>query len=89
MHFDMNMIQNEDNDKARKKLEFISCDYKDIASLETIKEGLFDKISSYNIGKKEGLDKGIKEGKVEMIKNMLKKNVDINIISKSTGLTFE
>ena len=89
MHFDMNMIQNEDNDKARKKLEFISCDYKDIASLEAIKEGLFDKISSYNIGKKEGLDKGIKEGKVEMIKNMLKKNVDINIISKSTGLTFE
>ena len=89
MYFDMNMIQNEDNDKARKKLEFISCDYKDIASLEAIKEGLFDKISSYNIGKKEGLDKEIKECKVEMIKNMLKENVDINIISKSTGLTFE
>ena len=64
--------------------------------LEVIKEGLFDQISRYNIGKndgiderlnkglKEGIKEGIKEGKLEIAKNMLKLNIDIIIISKAT-----
>ena len=90
-------FEDEDIEKARKKLEFISSDDKERASLEAIKEGLFDQYSSFNIGKKEGLkeglDKGLKEGErnksIEIAKNMLKDNVDINIISKYSGLSVE
>ena len=55
-------FEDEDIEKARKKLEFISSDDKERASLEAIKEGLFDQYSSFNIGKKEGIEEGLKEG---------------------------
>ena len=90
-------FEDEDIEKARKKLEFISSDDKERASLEAIKEGLFDQYSSFNIGKKEGIEEGLKEGlkegeknkSIEIAKNMLKDNVDINIISKYSGLNVE
>ena len=98
-------FEDEDIEKARKKLEFISSDDKERASLEAIKEGLFDQYSSFNIGKKEGIEEGLKEGlkegekkgkiegdknkSIEIAKNMLKDNVDINIISKYSGLSIE
>ena len=90
-------FEDEDIEKARKKLEFISSDDKERASLEAIKEGLFDQYSSFNIGKKEGIEEGLKEGlkegeknkSIEIAKNMLKDNVDINIISKYSGLNIE
>ena len=88
-------FEDEDIEKARKKLEFISSDDKERASLEAIKEGLFDQYSSFNIGKKEGIEEGLKEGlkegekkgkiegernkSIEIARNMLKDNVDINI----------
>ena len=81
INLDKNTIEDEDIEKARKKLEFISSDDKERASLEAIKEGLFDQISSYNIGKKDGRE--------EIAKNMLKDNVDVNIISKYSGLSIE
>ena len=44
-------------------------------------------------GKSSGLELGIKEGKkeekIEIAKNLLKENVDLNIISKTTGLSLE
>ena len=40
-------------------------------------------------GKEEGLREGEKKGKEEMARNMLKDNVDVNTISKYTGLTIE
>jgi len=40
-------------------------------------------------GKEEGLKEGKKEEKIEIAKNMLKLNVDVNIISQSTGLSIE
>ena len=98
-------FEDEDIEKARKKLEFISSDDKERASLEAIKEGLFDQYSSFNIGKKEGIEEGLKEGlkegekkgkiegernkSIEIARNMLKDNVDINIISKYSGLNVE
>ena len=97
INLEKSTFEDEDIEKARKKLEFISSDDKERASLEAIKEGLFDQYSSFNIGKKEGLkeglDKGLKEGekkgKIEIARNMLKDNVDINIISKYSGLNVE
>ena len=90
-------FEDEDIEKARKKLEFISSDDKERASLEAIKEGLFDQYSSFNIGKKEGIEEGLKEGlkegeknkSIEIAKNMLKEGLDINLISKLSGLSIE
>ena len=55
-----------------------------------LKEGLNKGLKE---GLKKGLDKGLKEGEknksIEIAKNMLKDNVDINIISKYSGLSIE
>ena len=40
-------------------------------------------------GYKEGLDEGIEKTKIEMVKNMLKENADIDFIVKVSGLTIE
>ena len=40
-------------------------------------------------GIKEGIEKGSKNEKINIAKNMLKDNVDINIISKYSGLSIE
>ena len=41
------------------------------------------------IGLKEGKEEGLKEGLKEATKNMLKENMNINLISKVTGLSIE
>jgi predicted transposase/invertase (TIGR01784 family) len=40
-------------------------------------------------GKKIGIEFGKKEEKIEIAKNLLNENIDINIISKTTGLSLE
>ena len=96
---------NKELEKAIEKLEYISKNqqekyiidsftdyerdyYNDLnyEKQEGIKEGLE---KGKEEGLKEGLDKGLKEGKIEMAKNMLKDNVDINIISKYSGLSID
>ena len=42
-----------------------------------------------NEGESVGKKEGIKEGKIEIAKNMLLKNIDINTISDCTGLTIK
>lgn len=37
----------------------------------------------------EALEKGIKQGKIEIVRNMINKNIDKDIISEVTGLTLE
>ena len=73
INLEKSTFEDEDIEKARKKLEFISSDDKERASLEAIKEGLFDQYSSFNIGKKEGREEGLKEGKIEGLKEGEKK----------------
>ena len=53
---------------------------------EGIKQG---KIEGLNEGIKQGLKKGEKNKSIEIAKNMLKDNIDINIISKYSGLTVD
>ena len=51
----------------------------------------------FRVGKEEGIEKGIQKGiekginkeKIEIAKKMLLENIDINLISKLTGLTKE
>ena len=41
------------------------------------------------IGENKGIEKGIKKGKVEIVKNMLEKKTDINFIKEVTGFSEE
>ena len=40
-------------------------------------------------GLDQGLKQGLEQGKIDTAKKMLEENIDINIISKVTGLTTE
>ena len=64
---------------------------------ENVKKGAemlavdIEKIPFYQDGKmvgiKEGIEKGIEKGMILVAKNMLKLNIDIDTICKSTGLS--
>ena len=41
------------------------------------------------LGKEEGIKEGIEKEKYSLAKNMKKENIDVNIISKVTGLSME
>ena len=57
---------------------------------EGLKEGLDKGLKEgKEEGLKEGREEGLKEKSIEIAKNMLKDNVDINIISKYSGLSVE
>lgn len=43
----------------------------------------------YDEGIEQGIEKGIEQNKIEIAKNLLNNNVDINVISLSTGLSQE
>ncbi len=49
--------------------------------------------TAYKVGKREGRNEGISQGKavrnIEVATNMLMENIDISIVSKITGLTQE
>ena len=55
-----------------------------LTSLATIEEE--NKII-FNNGIKTGIKTGIKQNKIEIIKNMLKENMPIELISKITGIS--
>lgn len=41
----------------------------------------------FDKGKKEGIEKGRKEGKLEVVRNALKEGTEIDLIAKLTGLS--
>lgn len=83
--------------KVRDRLEILSEDEKMIGLYDA--EKIAEKVkntqikSARNEGIKEGIEKGIKQGieqeKINTAKNMLNKNLDINLILEVTGLTIE
>ena len=94
-------FEDEDIEKARKTLNYISTNDEERLIIDKIIEGRNDYYSAKNIAREEGREEGLKEGKeeglkegeknksIEIAKNMLKLNIDINIISQSTGLSVE
>ena len=66
------------NDNREYK-EFLSAEEEMRKTNNTFKE----------IGRREGIEDGKVLEKKEIAQNLLKENVDINIISKATGLTLE
>ena len=63
--------------------------------IDKIVEGRNDYYSAKNIAREEGKEEGLKEGKIEglkegkigIAKNMLKEGLDVNLISKLSGLS--
>ena len=76
-------IADNDINKAREILEYISTNDEERLIIEKIIEGRNDFYSAKNTAREEGRE----EGKIEIAKNMLKLNIDVNIISQSTGLS--
>jgi len=95
---DKKMLQNIT--KGEKKMEKIMKKVEDFSDDEEIL-GAYDaewhrkevervvRIAEIEEAEEEGLVKGLKKGILQTAKNMLKENIDINIISKVTGLTLE
>ena len=86
---DRNTVEDKDIEKAIKTLDYISTNDEERLIIDKIIEGRNDFYSAKNIAKEEGREEGLKEKSIEIAKNMLKLNIDINIISQSTGLSVE
>ena len=77
-------------EKVKKLMEAAISMSKDGFILHEWQKDKFDALVKYNEiedAKKEGKAEGTKEKAIEIAKNLIKENVDINIIVKSTGLT--
>jgi len=85
-----NMVENnEDIKEAMNELEQISEDKKLRRLAELREKAIRDEKNGLRHAKEDGIKEGIKEGIEQVAKRMLKEKLDINIISKLTGLTKE
>ena len=75
------VLQNISNDEREQELAFKRELY--IMDQKAIEAAGFDK------GVKQGIEQGKKEEQIKIAKKLLEQNIDINIISKVTGLTTE
>ena len=87
--------------EAKKKLSKLRYDDETLTVIKSIEEKEMDneaaKYNSHQKGLEEGEKKGIEKGReeglkeksIEIAKNMLKEGLDINLISKLSGLTVE
>ena len=80
-------------EEISKKVKKLNLDPEIVKEIVIENEDEIIKNSIYHNGIKEGISQGIKEGisqgKIEIAKNLLKKNIDINIIAETTGLSLE
>ena len=94
---EMAKSKNEEIEKAKKELEKLAMNPEDRElyelRLKAIRDEMNIRYSGYIDGMAEGEAKGRAEGKnernIEIAKNMLKENVNIQFISKMTGLNLE
>ena len=88
---DRNTVEDKDIEKAIKTLDYISTNDEERLIIDKIIEGRNDFYSAKNIareeGREEGREKGLKEKSIEIAKNMLKEGLDVNLISKLSGLS--
>ena len=82
-------VEDEDIKQARETLNYISTDDKERTILDAIQKSRNDFYNDMTAAKEEGLEEGERNKSIEIAKNMLKDNVDINIISKYSGLSID
>lgn len=75
--------------QAKTELYRLSMDSKEREMYYMREKAIYDEISALENAEKKGLEKGIEQGKKEVAKSLLLANIEIEVISKSTGLTKE
>lgn len=89
----VNMEENKEIVKAKKVLEEISQDEHERYLAELRQKYIMDKKAiedaGYDKGLEAGIKQGIKEQTIVIAKKLKEQNIDIDIISKTTGLTKE
>ncbi len=91
----LDMLKNQDPaiGKAEKVLNWLSSDEETVRLYEMREMAIHDEVSRIEGAKEEGIQKGLeqglKQGKKEIIKNMLLNNMEVDVISKVTGVTVE
>ena len=86
-------IKNKELDKAIEKLEYMSKKDEERHIIQSIDDYERDRASEKYWegveGEKIGKEEGKKEKSIEIAKNMLKEGLDVNLISKLSGLTID
>ena len=85
----VDMKEDKEVSKAKKILEEISKDEHERYLAELRQKYIMDQKAVEDAGFDKGLKVGIEQGKRAIAKELKKQNVDISIISKTTGLTKE
>ena len=80
---------NKELEKAIEKLEYISKNQQEKYIIDSFNDYERDYYNDLNYEKEEGLKEGEKNKSIEIAKNMLKEGLDVNLISKLSGLTIE
>ncbi|ENY99502.1 hypothetical protein HMPREF1092_03175 [Clostridium thermobutyricum] len=75
--------------QAKTELYRLSMDSKEREMYYMREKAIYDEISALENAEKKGLEKGIEQSKKEVAKSLLLENIEIEVISKSTGLTKE
>ena len=82
-------MPNKDIQKAKQILEDISKDEHERYLAELRLKYIMDQKAIEDAGYDKGFTQGIKKNQIEIVKNMLAENIDINTISKVTKLSIE
>ena len=75
--------------QSKTELYRLSMDSKEREMYYMREKTIYDEISALENAEKKGLEKGIEQSKKEVAKSLLLENIEIEVISKSTGLTKE
>ncbi|WP_317312249.1 Rpn family recombination-promoting nuclease/putative transposase [Clostridium thermobutyricum] len=75
--------------QAKTELYRLSMDSKEREMYYMREKAIYDEISALENAEKKGIEKGIEQSKKEVAKSLLLENIEIEAISKSTGLAKE
>lgn len=83
------MDKNEDIKNAREELKQVSGEYELRRIAELKEKYIRDEAAALDFALEKGQKQGKNEEKLQTARNMLELGLDIDIISKATGLTVE
>lgn len=83
------MVKDKTNKEMLEKMKKFNLDEKEYKKMEDIVEMLRNETEHYETAEEVGIIKGENKKSMEIAKNLLKQNIDINVISQTTGLSIE
>ncbi|MEL7597471.1 MAG: Rpn family recombination-promoting nuclease/putative transposase [Clostridiaceae bacterium] len=83
------MEMDTDIKRVEERLEYLSSDKETIEIYKAREKSLHERANMINGAKEEGRQEGIKEGTIKTAKNLLVMGMEVEIVSKATGLSIE